>query len=93
MFQREPIACRNFSSAPGRSGNSKRYSSSSRDAARVPADHVAHVQLRHLVVGHVGDREAGGAQALHHRVLLRAPLREREADEDLRAVRGRRSGS
>src|ERR1700730_5371618 len=57
------------------------------DAARVPADHVAHVQLRHLVIGHVGDREIRGAQALHHRVLLRAPLAERETHEDLRAIR------
>ena len=89
MFQRAPIACRNFSSAPGRSGNSKRYSSSCGEAARVPADHVAHVQLGHLVVGHVGDREAGGAQLLHHRILLRASVRERKADEDLRAVGAR----
>src|SRR5438067_733301 len=30
MFEREALACRTLSSAPGRSGNSKRYSSSSR---------------------------------------------------------------
>ena len=44
------------------------------DAARVAADHVAHVQLRHLVVGHVGDREAGGGELTHYTVLLRASL-------------------
>ena len=72
MFQREPIAFRKRSSAPGRSGNSKRNSTSSRDAARVPADHVAHVQLGHLVVGHVDDGVARRAAAARTTVSFSA---------------------
>ena len=35
------------------------------EVAGVPAHHVAHVQLRHLVVGHVPHREARVAQSLY----------------------------
>ena len=57
------MACRNFSSAPGRSGKFEAVQALVLELARLPADHVAHVQLRHLVVGHVVHREAGVARA------------------------------
>src|SRR6185437_3243662 len=56
------------------------------DAAGTAADHVPHVELRHLVVGHVGDGVAGLAQGPDDRILFRAPLGEPEADEDLGAL-------
>src|SRR5579883_1953804 len=56
------------------------------DAARTAADHVPHVELRHLVVGHVGDRVAGLAQGADDGVLLRAALSQSEAEEDLRGL-------
>ena len=50
------------------------------------ADHVAYVQLGHLIAGHVGDGEAGGAQVAEHRLLLGAATGEREPCEHLGTV-------
>ena len=59
MFHCVPIAFRNFSSAPGPLRELEAEQPLVLDAAAVAADHVAHVQLRHLVVAHVDDRIAG----------------------------------
>src|SRR6185312_12944425 len=55
--------------------------------ARVAADHVAHVQLRDFVVGHVVHAVAALPQLAHDLLPFRAPLCQRERDEDLRARR------
>ncbi len=52
-------------------------------AACMPAYHVAHMQLRHFVFGHVGDRIVRLAQRLYDRVALAVSLGQAEADEDL----------
>src|SRR5690606_11046536 len=57
------------------------------DAAGMAADHVPRVLLRDLVLGHVLHGIAGAAQRTNDRILFRAPLRQRETDEDLRGVR------
>ena len=50
-------------SAPGRSGNSKRQSCSCATSGAPAADHVAHVQLRELVVGEVDRRDSRARRA------------------------------
>ena len=86
MFQRVPIACRNFSSAPGPLRKLEAIEPLVLDARRMAAHHVAHVQLRHFVVAHVDDLEARVRQRTDDRILLLAPLRELEAHEDPRAL-------
>ena len=93
MFQRAPDRLQELQQRPGALRELEAIQQLVADAARVAADHVAHVQLGHLVVGHVGDRVARRAQRAVTAVPLRAAVREREADEDLRAARRRRSGS
>ena len=86
MFHCVPIACRNFSSAPGPLRELEAEQPLVRDAATVAADHVAHVQLRHLVVAHVDDRVAGVAQRSEQRLLFLAAFRQAQADEELRGA-------
>ena len=74
MFQRPPSVSRNCISAPGRSGNSKRHSRSCAHVGRTAADHVAHVQLRHLVVGQI-DRLVAARRAAARPALGR-PARD-----------------
>ena len=59
---------------------------------RAAADHVAHVQLGHLVVGEVDGLVAGGDQLRRQRRAVLARLR-RDADEDVRLLAGRSAGS
>ena len=62
MFQRPPSASRNCSSAPGRSGNSNRQTRSDATCRRPAADHVADVELGHLVAREIGGLVTAVAQ-------------------------------
>ena len=85
MFQRPPRASRNWSSAPGRSGNSNRQTRSAATCGRVPADHVPDVELGHLVGRQIGGFVAEAAQTRGDRLAM-MPRLGRDADEDLRLV-------
>ena len=92
MFQSLRMLSRKRISAPGRSGNSKRYSSSFFAQRRASADHVAHVQLGHLVVGEIERLQPVAAQVAHDARRFLAP-RDLDADEDVRLASNRRCGS
>ncbi len=57
-----------------------------REAARLTAHHVAHVQFGHFVVGHVAGRKARCGNAVEQSVAFSPALREREPDKNLRRL-------
>ena len=94
MFQSRADGLQELEQRPGALGKLESIQTLVREAARMAAHHVAHVQLRHFVVGHVAHREARRRDAASdERIALRPALREREADEDLRRRARPRSGS
>jgi len=68
MFHREPIACRNLSSAPG-ARELEAEQPLVLEPVGAPAHHVAHVQLRHLVVAHVEHGVTGARHQREQRLL------------------------
>ena len=94
MFQRVPDRLQEFQQRAFALGKFESKQSLVGDVAvDVAADHVTHVQLGDLVVGHVGDAVSRGAQLRDHLVALFLAARDAEADEDLRALLAAVSGS
>ena len=86
MFQPRLMLFRKRISAPGRSGNSKRYRISFSRRRRVAADQMAHVQLGHFVVGQVVRLDPPRVHRAQQRRGL-VPVGDLDADENVRDAR------
>ena len=92
MFQRPPTRVEEVQQRAGTLGELEAAHPLRADVRRAAADHVAHVQLRHLVAGQIRRFVARARAAARPARRLRRASR-RDADEDLRLRRVRSAGS